>query len=470
MLKEYGVRDAFLISRNPLTITDARKQNNMLRGILEIDYNPAKPVLTNEDLLDIRNRVNTSDALGALLPYQYVTKQNVQYLQWRLVSVYANATNQPDYQVYQGILSGANGVMTNNIAAAYQLMSMLPANSILRTPMIIGHRGMPSKAPENSLEGSILAYQDGANVIELDIFLSTDNRLIVMHDATTGRTASANLTVESSTLAQLKALTLLDSTGNYPGLRIPTLDEYFAEFKGKDVQIFIEIKSTKPEIVTVLKALIDEYDFYDQSVVITFHTAQAENMRLVLPEISVGYLNTSLASAANLNGSLMSILNSVIPIKSTYNPEFSPLTPALLQQLHYRGITTWPWTINTAAGMYQNFVNNVGGITTNFTYLMKNDWVAIKMNQTRFSFTLAEAPSNLQLRAVIETLGGQTYEFPPEYILLSSGGTGASIDSAGNVSGFTQPGMVQVLVFFRGTFGNGTQYRIYDELVTIEIK
>lgn len=470
MLKEYGVRDVFLISRNPLAITDARAQNNMLRGILEIDYVSSKPTLSDADLLDIRNRVNMAGALGALLPYQYVTKPNVQYLQWRLVSVFANATNQPDLAVHQGILSGANGVLTNNIEAAYALMSLLPANSVLRTPMIIGHRGMPSRAPENSLEGSILAYQEGANVIELDIFLSTDNRLIVMHDATTGRTASANLTVESSTLAQLKELTLLDTTGNFPGLRIPTLDEYFAEFKDKDVQIFIEIKSTKPEIVPVLRALIEEYDFFDQAVVITFHTSQAENMRLVLPEISVGYLNSSLASASNLNGSILSILNSVIPIKTTYNPEVSPLTPALLQQLNYRGITTWPWTVNNANQLYQNFVNNVGGITTNFTYLMKNDWVALKMNQTRFSFLLSEAPANVQLRAVIETLGGQTYEFPPEYILIANGGTGASIDATGTVSGFAQPGTIQILVFFRGTFANGTQYRIYDELITIEVK
>jgi glycerophosphoryl diester phosphodiesterase len=470
MLKEYGVRDVFLISRNPLAITDARTQYNMLRGILEIDYVSTKPNLGSADLLDIRNRVNMAGALGALLPYQYVTKENVEYLQWRLVSVFANATNQTDAQIHQGILSGANGVLTNDIESAYALMSMLPANSILRTPMIIGHRGMPSKAPENSLEGSILAYQEGANVIELDIYLSSDNRLIVMHDATTGRTASSNLTVESSTLEQLKELTLQDTTGNFPGLRIPTLDEYFAEFKGKDVQIFIEIKSTKPEIVPVLRALIEEYEFFDQVVVITFHTSQADNMRLVLPEISVGYLNTSLASASNLNGSILSILNNVVPIKTTYNPEVSPLTPDLLRELNYRGITTWPWTINTANQLYQNFVNNVGGLTTNFTYLMKNDWVALKMNQTRYSFQLSEAPASVQLRAVIETLGGQTYEFPPEYILLTDGGTGASIDATGNVTGFTQTGTVQILVFFRGTFGNGTQYRIYDELITIEVK
>ncbi|MCK7484934.1 MAG: hypothetical protein MZU97_04830 [Bacillus subtilis] len=367
MLKEYGVRDVFLISRNDLAIKDAGAVNGMLRGILEIDYASTKPTLSDADLLAIRDRVNTAGALGAMLPYQYVTRTNVEYLQHRLVSVYANATSRPAQFVYQGILTGANGVLTNNIETAYQLLAMLPANSILRTPLIIGHRGTPAKAPENSIEGSVLAYNDGADVIELDIYLSTDNRLIVMHDATTQRTTNGNLTVENSTLDQLKALTLLDTTGNFPGLKIPTLDEYFATFKGLDVQIFIEIKSTKPEIVPVLAALIAEYNFSDQATVITFHTSQADNMREFLPNISVGYLNTSLASASNLTTSLMSILNNVVPIKTTYNPEATPLTRELLTQLNYRGITTWPWTVNSAADQYKFFTYGVGGITTNTT-------------------------------------------------------------------------------------------------------
>jgi glycerophosphoryl diester phosphodiesterase len=470
MLKEYGVRDVFMISRNDLAIADAREVNGMLRGILEIDFVSSNPTLSNADLLEIRDRVNTAGAIGAMLPYQYVTRENIEYLQHRLVSVYANATNRAAQFVYQGILAGANGVLTNNLETAYSLLAMLPANSILRTPLIIGHRGTPAKAPENSLEGSVLAFNDGADVIELDIFLSTDNRLIVMHDSTTQRTTNGNLTVESSTLEQLKLLTLLDSTGNFPGLRIPTLDEYFAAFKGLDVQIFIEIKSTKPEIVSVLAALIDEYDFSDQATVITFHTSQADNMREFLPNISVGYLNTSLASASNLTASLMSILNSVVPIKTTYNPEASPLTRDLLTQLNYRGITTWPWTVNLAADQYKFFTFGVGGITTNTTFQMKNDWFEVHMNQSAFVVDRASAPANLLIRGAIETLGGLSYEYIPEFVLIDDGGTGIQIDALASVTNFQNPGTALVMVFFQGTFANGTKYRIYDQLVTIEVK
>lgn len=468
-LKGYGIRDVFLISHSATTISDARAVHSMLRGILEIPYNPAKPTLSNADLLNLRNSTNIAGAIGALLPPQYTTKANVEYLQHRLVSVFSNAKEGLPH-AYQAVLAGVQGLITNDVEGLYEFYQLFPENSLIREPMIIGHRGMPSKAPENTLEGSMLAYEAGADVIELDIYLSTDGRIIVMHDTTTARTANGNMTVESSTYAQLQTLTLLDSTGKYPGLKIPTLDDYFEMFKGLDVQIFIEIKSTKPEIVPALAALIEEYDFHDQATVITFHASQAENMRLHLPHISVGYLNTSLASKTNLLGSLTSILNSVVPLKTTYNPEMSPLTEELLVELSFRGITTWPWTMRSAADLYRMYAHGIGGATTDNTYVMSYDWIQMQLNQSTFDFTLANSPADIPLRGVIRTLNGLEYEYIPTYIVIDDGGTGIQVSGNAIVSNFSQAGTAYILVSFEATFLNGTTYRIYDDLVVINIR
>lgn len=468
-LKGYGIRDVFLISHSATTINDARAAHSMLRGILEIPYDSNKPTLSNADLLNIRNATNIAGAIGALLPPQYTTKTNVEYLQRRLVSVFSNAKEGLPF-AYQAVLSGVQGLITNDVHGLYEFYRLFPANSLIREPLIIGHRGMPTKAPENTIEGSMLAYEAGAHVIELDIFLSTDGRIIVMHDATTARTANGNMTVESSTYAQLQTLTLLDSTGKYPGLKIPTLDDYFETFKGLDVQIFVEIKSTKPEIVPALAALIEQYNIHDQVTVITFHSSQAENMRLYLPHISVGYLNTSLASATNLIGSLTSILNSIVPLKTTYNPEMTPLTIDLLTELSFRGITTWPWTMRSAADLYRIYTLGVGGATTDNTFVMSFDWIQMQLNQNRFDLSLANLPANLSLRGVIRTLNGLEYEYVPTTILVNDGGTGIQISNNAVVSNFAQAGTATIIVMFEATFLNGTTYRIYDDLVVINIR
>ncbi|HAQ56524.1 MAG TPA: hypothetical protein DCR44_03885 [Acholeplasmatales bacterium] len=469
VLKGYGIRDVFLISRNTTTITDARATYSMLRGILEIDYDPLTPTLDDADRLAIRDAVNTCGALGALLPEQYISRDNVEYLQNRLVTVFTNASKGDAEEMYRSVLAGADGIIASDIDALYSFYAEFPENSLIRTPLVIAHRGIPSQAPENTVEGSLLAYDLGADVIELDIYLTTDNRLVVMHDSTTARTTNGNLTVESSTLEQLKALTILDTTGHFPGLKVPTLDEYFDAFGGEDVQIFIEIKSSKPEIVPVLAALIETYGMADQVSVIAFATAQVDNMRLNLPAISVGYLNSSLASKTNLNGSLLLIMNSVVPIKSTYNPNSSTLTEELIRQLHYRGINTYPWTIDAIDDIYAFYGMGVGGITTNYTGQMTNDWLLFDMNETAFTVDLANPPASLSLRGVIGTPGGLSYPYIPQFVVIDDGGTGITIASNAVVTGFANTGTALVLVRFQATYANGAAYRIYDDLVTITV-
>ena len=469
ILKGYGIRDVYLISRNATAIAEARAAYSMLRGILEIDYDSAIPVLGDDDRLAIRDAVNQCGALGALLPEEYIAKANVEYLQKRLITVYTNTFGEDAESMYRSVLAGADGIIANDFELLYDFYGIFPENSLIREPLIIGHRGMSSMAPENTLEGSLLAYQAGADVIELDIYLTTDNRIVIMHDATTARTTNGNLTIESSTLDQLKQLTILDSTGNYPGLRIPTLDEYFAAFHGLDVQIFIEIKSTNAGIVPVLAALIAEYGISDQVTVISFSTAQIENMRQNLPNISVGYLNTSLASASNLNGSLLSIMNSVVPIKTTYNPDYSPLSEALINQLHLRGITTWLWTLNDLNLQYTYYAMGVGGITTDYTWQLTNDWLGLDMNQSAFEVDLANPVAEIALRGRIETLGGLAYNYVPQYVLIDDGGTGIQISANAVVTNFVHEGTALIMVRFQSTFTNGIQYRVYDDLVTITV-
>ncbi len=74
--------------------------------------------------------------------------------------------------------------------------------------LVIGHRGSPYEAPENSLEGFELAYRYGADGVEFDVQYTSDGRNVVMHDGTLDRTTSCTGRVRDFTAEQLRACTL----------------------------------------------------------------------------------------------------------------------------------------------------------------------------------------------------------------------------------------------------------------------
>jgi len=98
-------------------------------------------------------------------------------------------------------------------------------------PFIFAHRGASAVAPENTLEAFELAFQQGAQGIELDAKLSLDGEVVVIHDASVDRTTEGSGRVASMTLEQLKSL----NAGYYDIVRftkckIPTLGEVFDAF------------------------------------------------------------------------------------------------------------------------------------------------------------------------------------------------------------------------------------------------
>lgn len=114
----------------------------------------------------------------------------------------------------------------------------------MSTPLIIGHRGASFDAPENTLAAFRLAFAQGADGIEADFRLSSDGEILCIHDATTGRTAAANLRVATHSHTELRRLDLGTWKGTqWQGERMPTLAEvlaiipagkkFFIEFKGR---------------------------------------------------------------------------------------------------------------------------------------------------------------------------------------------------------------------------------------------
>ena len=102
------------------------------------------------------------------------------------------------------------------------------------------HRGASGEAPENTLEAFELALKQGADGLELDVHISKDGHLIVMHDEQVDRTTNGTGQIRRMTLKELKALNA--GTKEQP-MEIPTLDEIYAWAQHNTMEINVEIKS-----------------------------------------------------------------------------------------------------------------------------------------------------------------------------------------------------------------------------------
>src|SRR3954471_9306583 len=120
---------------------------------------------------------------------------------------------------------------------------------------IIAHRGASYDAPENTLAAFRLAFEQKADAIELDVHLSRDGRIVVVHDFTTFRIGVVDKAIREQALGELK---LLDvgrwKDLRWMGERMPTLREALQTVPpGK--RVYIEIKST-PDVLPELERVI----------------------------------------------------------------------------------------------------------------------------------------------------------------------------------------------------------------------
>ena len=367
-LKDIRFYDCFVVSKDPAIVKDFRTVLPQVSGV--IDYTEVYENALELPSTDIRRSMKENNGTVALLPDAgHVSHTQVQYLYDRQVNVWILSSDGPgELMQYRSLLSGAIGVVSDQTEALLDIAcNKLPKNTLTRVPLNIGHRGIPANAPENTVEGSLFAYEQGATVIELDVYLTTDGEVVVMHDGTTGRTCNQDLNVEASTLAQLKELYVnkgYENHAKYKNCRIPTLNEYLEAFKGKDCQLFIEIKSGKTAIVKAVKECVDEYDMYDQCSVITFNEPIMAAMRKDYPEMSVGALCSGYMNGLDPEADLRSAMTFIGKYNATLNPSYGGYEANDLRAALMRGISIYPWTFRGDLNTYKNhFLWGYSGLT-----------------------------------------------------------------------------------------------------------
>ncbi len=239
--------------------------------------------------------------------------------------------------------------MTRTLATLMTIIAAGFVNAAEPKVEIVGHRGASFDAPENTVAAIKLAWEQKADASEFDIYLTKDGKLVVIHDATTKRTAGEDKKVADSTLEELRTLDAGKWKGaKFAGEKLPTLDEMLATVPaGK--RAFIEVKcgpEAVPEMDRVIKASKLKPE---QTCVISFNAdviAATKKARPDLQALWLVSLNTKgkPRTADELIAKAKEIKADGLDLSATP----AVLDKAFAAKIKAAGLKLYVWTVNDA--------------------------------------------------------------------------------------------------------------------------
>lgn len=153
-------------------------------------------------------------------------------------------------------------------------------------PMVIAHRGVSSIAPENTLPAFRKAIEMGCDGIELDVHLSKDGYVMVIHDDTLERTTNGIGAVSDYNLSELKSLNAAKLYPNkYLGVKIPTLEEVFQLLLHNNIRLTVELKGNYDNLPDKVVNLIKIYKLNNRVTISSYNHDYLKHIKSLNPDI-----------------------------------------------------------------------------------------------------------------------------------------------------------------------------------------
>jgi glycerophosphoryl diester phosphodiesterase len=247
------------------------------------------------------------------------------------------------------------------LAAGLGVTATLRRRAVLRVdedwPTNFAHRGASSRAPENTLEAFRLAAESGAGGLELDIHLTSDGRIVVIHDDSVNRTTNGEGFVRDMTLHEVRSLDACyrftpDGGATYPyrgrGVQVPELGEVFREFP--DHKVNIDIKEEQLGVEAALLKTITDACAGDRVLVVSEMPVVVERFRkLSRGGISTGASRREIAVFYRMSKLrleyLLRIAYDALQVPAEYGGR-EVVTPRFVEAAHNRGVRVDVWTID----------------------------------------------------------------------------------------------------------------------------
>lgn len=239
-----------------------------------------------------------------------------------------------------------------------------------RKPLVVAHRGGAALAPENTLGAFEHALKLGVDMLECDAHLSKDGEIVIMHDPDVTRTTDGRGQISDLTLAELKKLNAAAKfPGGYAAQPVPTLGELLDLVKDKVVlQIEIKVNARQqryPEIERKVMELVRARGMVNQVIVISFDFPTLREIKALEPRVKTGALIRADWFVTRGNNADKIVTDAVDATGADYiMPTFAPVTEALVNVIHARGLQIGVWTVNNPTDMQRLAAWGVDAITT----------------------------------------------------------------------------------------------------------
>ena len=247
-------------------------------------------------------------------------------------------------------------VFAATLASVAALVACVPTPPTPAPLVVIGHRGNPVDAPENTIAALHSAFAAGSDAVELDIRVTRDGTLVVMHDETVERTTNGQGAVAELTLTELKALDAGSwKDARFAGERVPTLVEALHAARGRGrLLLDVPVDGLGSAIAAVLRAT----NTPPGAVMLgSWDSAQRADFARHLPDVTL--LLSEGAPASWDEAYFRQVKAAGVTIFEIPNA-----TPAFIADAQARGMPVYAYTINDEPTMRQLIEGGVDGIET----------------------------------------------------------------------------------------------------------
>jgi glycerophosphoryl diester phosphodiesterase len=280
------------------------------------------------------------------------------------------------------VLAGAVGLLI--------VRSVQPEDDVV----VIAHRGAAGSAPENTLAAIVLAVEQGADIVEIDVQESADGEIVVVHDSDLMRVGGAAVKIWEASYNELLQVDIGTWYGpEFSGQRVPTLEQVLEICKGGS-QVIIELKyyGHNARLEERVAEIVEEMGMEDEIVLMSLASDLVTSMKAVRPDWTVGLLTAkAVGDLTTVNADFLAVHVGIA------NHRF-------VRRAHAAGKDVYVWTVNDKLNMSRVMSRGVDGVITDHPALAR------RVIEERAELSAAE---RLMLAAAF-WMGLEPKEPPPE--------------------------------------------------------
>lgn len=227
--------------------------------------------------------------------------------------------------------------------------------AIFHETKVMAHRGASTEAPENTMAAFQKAIDDMADYIELDVQLTNNGEVIVMHDSNAYRTTGVDANIVNMTYKEVKTLDAGSwFSDEYVGENVPSLKEVLELTQGK-IKLNIELKlaDNGTALAKNTVRIIEKYNMVNDCVITSFSESALKAVKTYNQEIKVGYI----LSAAY--GDFYDMKN-----VDFFSVNAAFLSKRTIDAIHNSGKRVYAWTVNNKESIKNLTNKGVDGIIT----------------------------------------------------------------------------------------------------------